>query len=148
MRIRIINFPQTTTILALGFLIANFLYTPMIAWIGEYVAEPYQDSVSTTAKLFSDGMLIILGYYFARAENARQERIIQNVIEGVSNGPGVSQSTDRNAGADADSGTQSASGISPDTWPFESSTGLGQEGQPGVQGEGVVDSRDSYASSR
>jgi len=55
---------STITILALGFLIGNLLFLPMIAYIGRYVPEAYMDSVSTIAALFKDGMLLILGYYF------------------------------------------------------------------------------------
>ena len=64
--IEIPPFPQfsTITILALGFLVGNLLFLPMIAYIGKFVPEAYMDSVSTIAALFKDGMLLILGYYF------------------------------------------------------------------------------------
>ena len=55
---------STITILALGFLIGNLMFLPMIAYIGKFVPEAYMDSVSTIAALFKDGMLLILGYYF------------------------------------------------------------------------------------
>lgn len=55
---------KTITVLALGFLIGNLLFLPMVALIGRYVPEIYQESVTMTAALFKDGMLLILGYYF------------------------------------------------------------------------------------
>lgn len=55
---------STITILALGFLIGNLLFLPMVAFIGKWVPDVYQDSVATVAALFKDGMLLILGYYF------------------------------------------------------------------------------------
>ena len=60
------RFPKvhTITVLALGFLGGNLLFLPMIALIGKQVPEVYQESVSTVAALFKDGMLLILGYYF------------------------------------------------------------------------------------
>lgn len=64
-----INFPpfpqfSTITVLALGFLLGNLLFLPMIAIIGKWVPDAYQDAVATVAALFKDGMLLILGYYF------------------------------------------------------------------------------------
>ena len=65
----VINFPpfpqvNTITVLALGFLLGNLLLLPMVAAIGRWVPEVYQDNVATVASLFKDGMLLILGYYF------------------------------------------------------------------------------------
>lgn len=61
-----VTFPHvnTITVLALGFLSGNLLFLPMISAIGKNVPDTYQDSVSTIAALFKDGMLLILGYYF------------------------------------------------------------------------------------
>jgi len=67
---KIINFPQTTTILALGFLAGCLLYTPMIAALGKQIDPAYRDSVSIIVGLFKDGMLLILGFYFAKVVNA------------------------------------------------------------------------------
>jgi hypothetical protein len=55
---------KTITILALGFLVGNLLFLPMIALIGKFVPAEYQESVNTISGLFKDGMLLILGYYF------------------------------------------------------------------------------------
>lgn len=63
-RIRIINFPKTMTVLALGFLAANLLFVPAIAVLGRYIPEVHQSAVENIAGLFKDGMLLILGYYF------------------------------------------------------------------------------------
>lgn len=60
----VVNFPKTTTILALGFLAGNFLLLPVLAIMGRYVPETYESAVSTVALLFKDGMLLILGFYF------------------------------------------------------------------------------------
>lgn len=65
---QVINLPRTTTVLALGFLGGNLLFVPMIAVIGQYVPEVYADSVQTSAALFKDGMLLILGFYFGRQQ--------------------------------------------------------------------------------
>lgn len=61
-----INLPRTTTILALGFLAGNLLFLPVIAWLGDMVAERYADAVMLVASMFKDGMLLILGFYFGR----------------------------------------------------------------------------------
>lgn len=65
----VINIPpfphfSTITVLALGFLFGNLFFLPMVAAIGKWVPEAYQDNVATIATLFKDGMLLILGYYF------------------------------------------------------------------------------------
>lgn len=56
--------PKTITLLAVGFLIGNLLFLPMIAILGKYVDPDYREAVMTIAGLFKDGMLLILGYYF------------------------------------------------------------------------------------
>lgn len=63
-KVRIINFPKTMTVLALGFLAANIAFVPVMAAIGRFVPELYADYVGQIASLFKDGMLLILGYYF------------------------------------------------------------------------------------
>ncbi len=63
---QVINLPRTTTILALGFLAGNLLFLPVIAWLGDMVAERYADAVMLVASMFKDGMLLILGFYFGR----------------------------------------------------------------------------------
>lgn len=63
---QVINLPRTTTILALGFLAGNLLFLPVIAWLGDAVAERYADAVMLVASMFKDGMLLILGFYFGR----------------------------------------------------------------------------------
>lgn len=63
-KVRIINFPKTMTVLALGFLAANLMFVPVVAVIGKYIPEAHQSSVENIASLFKDGMLLILGYYF------------------------------------------------------------------------------------
>lgn len=66
---QVINLPRTTTILALGFLAGNLLFLPVIAWLGDQVAERYADAVMLVASMFKDGMLLILGFYFGRNTN-------------------------------------------------------------------------------
>lgn len=61
-----VNIPRTTTILAFGFLAGNLLFVPMVAVIGPHIPELYADSVLSSASLFKDGMLLILGFYFGR----------------------------------------------------------------------------------
>ncbi|WP_309091725.1 hypothetical protein [Phenylobacterium sp.] len=79
--IRIPPLPQTTTLLALGFLIGCLLFTPMIAIVGRYIEDDYREAVMTMAGLFKDGMLLILGYYFAKVVNAGQQDIATKAIE-------------------------------------------------------------------
>ena len=66
---QVINLPRTTTILALGFLAGNLLFLPVIAWLGDMVAERYADAVMLVASMFKDGMLLILGFYFGRNQS-------------------------------------------------------------------------------
>lgn len=73
--------PQTTTILALGFLAGCLLYTPMIAVVGKQIAPEYRESVQTIVGLFKDGMLLILGFYFAKVVNAGQQDMANRAIE-------------------------------------------------------------------
>lgn len=80
----VINFPpmpSTTTILALGFLVGCLLFTPMIAVVGRFIQPDYREAVMTMAGLFKDGMLLILGFYFAKVVNAGQEDIARRAIE-------------------------------------------------------------------
>jgi hypothetical protein len=62
--------PATTTILALGFLTGNLLLLPMLAWLGKSVPADYREVVKDVVGLFKDGMLLILGSYFAKVVNA------------------------------------------------------------------------------
>ena len=73
---KIINIPQTITVLAVGFLFGNLLFLPMIAWLGPFIKPDFQESVNTIAGLFKDGMLLILGYYF-------RDKAIKKVDEDV-----------------------------------------------------------------
>nr|MCB7500946.1 hypothetical protein [Enterobacter roggenkampii] len=68
-RPQLINLPRTTTILVLGFLGGNMLFLPMIAWLGDMVAERYVDAVMLAASMFKDGRLLILGFYFGRNQS-------------------------------------------------------------------------------
>lgn len=70
---RVINLPRTTTVLALGFLAGNLLFLPMIAWLGDMVAERYSDAIMLVASMFKDGMLLILGFYFGRNQTGAGE---------------------------------------------------------------------------
>lgn len=63
-KVVIVNFPKTMTVLALGMFFANLLFAPTIALIGNHIPEVYTGTVETTAALFKDGLLLILGYYF------------------------------------------------------------------------------------
>lgn len=76
-KVRIVNFPRTMTILALGFMFGNLLFVPMIAWLGKYIPDAYQSSVSDITGLFKDGMLMILGCYF-RDQMHRVKETIEN----------------------------------------------------------------------
>ena len=71
---QVINLPRTTTILALGFLAGNLLFLPVIAWLGDQVAERYADAVMLVASMFKDGMLLILGFYFGRNTSAESRQ--------------------------------------------------------------------------
>jgi hypothetical protein len=79
--IRIPPLPQTTTILALGFLLGCLLFTPMIAVVGKWIDPSYRDSVETIVGLFKDGMLLILGFYFAKVVNAGQQDMANRAID-------------------------------------------------------------------
>lgn len=79
--IRIPPLPQTTTVLALGFLAGCLLYTPMIALLGKHIDPAYRDSVETIVGLFKDGMLLILGFYFAKVVNAGQQDMANRAID-------------------------------------------------------------------
>lgn len=79
--IRFPPMPQTTTILALGFLAGCLLYTPMIAFVGKWIDPSYRDSVETIVGLFKDGMLLILGFYFAKVVNAGQQDMANRAID-------------------------------------------------------------------
>lgn len=73
--------PQTTTILALGFLAGCLFYTPMIAVVGPRIPVEYRESVQTIVGLFKDGMLLILGFYFAKVVNAGQQDMANRAID-------------------------------------------------------------------
>lgn len=79
--LRIPPLPQTTTILAIGFLAGCLLFTPMIAVVGKYIPADFREAVMTMAGLFKDGMLLILGFYFAKVVNAGQTEIANKAID-------------------------------------------------------------------
>ena len=79
--IRIPPLPQTTTVLALGFLAGCLLFTPMIALVGRFIQPDYREAVMTMAGLFKDGMLLILGFYFAKVVNAGQEDMTRRALD-------------------------------------------------------------------
>lgn len=79
--IRFPPMPQTTTILALGFLAGCLFYTPMIAFVGQHIPSDYRESVQTIVGLFKDGMLLILGFYFAKVVNAGQQDMANRAID-------------------------------------------------------------------
>lgn len=79
--VRIPPLPQTTTILAIGFLGGCLLFTPMIALVGKQVAPDYREAVLLMAGLFKDGMLLILGFYFAKVVNAGQTEMANKAID-------------------------------------------------------------------
>lgn len=79
--IKLPNLPATTTILALGFLAGNLMFLPMIAWLGEFIRAEYRDTVETIAGLFKDGMLLILGFYFAKVVNAGQQDMANRALD-------------------------------------------------------------------
>lgn len=76
-----IKLPQTTTILAVGFLAGCLLFTPMIAVVGRYIQPDYREAVMTMAGLFKDGMLLILGFYFAKVVNAGQQDLTRRALD-------------------------------------------------------------------
>jgi hypothetical protein len=61
--------PPTTTVLALGFLAGNLMLLPVLALLGKHVPAGYNEEVKNVVGLFKDGMLLILGYYFAKVVN-------------------------------------------------------------------------------
>lgn len=79
--IRLPALPQTTTILAIGFLAGCLLFTPMIALVGRFIQPDYREAVMTMAGLFKDGMLLILGFYFAKVVNAGQQDMASRAID-------------------------------------------------------------------
>lgn len=81
--------PSTTSILALGFLGGCLLFTPMIAFVGKYIPPEFREAVMTMAGLFKDGMLLILGFYFAKVVNAAQENMANKAIDAAAAAPAV-----------------------------------------------------------
>lgn len=79
--VRIPPLPQTTTMLALGFLAGCLLFTPMIAVLGKHIPADFRETVETMAGLFKDGMLLILGFYFAKVVNAGQTEMANKAID-------------------------------------------------------------------
>ena len=73
--------PSTTSVLAMGFLAGCLMFTPMIAWVGKYIEPEYRESVMLMAGLFKDGMLLILGFYFAKVVNQGQTDMANKAIE-------------------------------------------------------------------
>lgn len=78
--------PPTTTVLALGFLTGNLMLMPMFAWLGKDIPSDYREGVKDVVGLFKDGMLLILGFYFAKVVNAgteqtmaRQDRVAETL---------------------------------------------------------------------
>ena len=82
--VRMPPLPATTSILALGFLAGCLLFTPMIAMVGKRVPDQYIDAVMTMAGLFKDGMLLILGFYFAKVVNAGQTEMVNKAMDAAS----------------------------------------------------------------
>ena len=78
--------PSTTSVLALGFLGGCLLFTPMIAWVGGYIHPDYREAVMTMAGLFKDGMLLILGFYFAKVVNAGQQDMANRALDAAAAG--------------------------------------------------------------
>lgn len=85
--IRMPPLPATTSILALGFLAGCLLFTPMIAMVGKQVPDQYIDAVMTMAGLFKDGMLLILGFYFAKVVNAGQTEMVNKAMDAAGASP-------------------------------------------------------------
>ena len=73
--------PQTTTILALGFLACCLFYTPMIAVVGQHIPSDDRESVQTIVGLFKGGILLILGFYVAKVVNAGQQHMTNRAID-------------------------------------------------------------------
>jgi hypothetical protein len=73
--------PSTTSVLAFGFLIGCLLFTPMIAVVGRYILPDYREAVMTIVGLFKDGMLLILGFYFAKVVNAGQQDMANKALD-------------------------------------------------------------------
>jgi hypothetical protein len=53
----------------------------MIAIVGKWIEPSYRDSVETIVGLFKDGMLLILGFYFAKVVNAGQQDMANRAID-------------------------------------------------------------------
>lgn len=73
--------PSTTSVLAIGFLMGCLLFTPMIAWLGKYIPGDFREAVMTITGLFKDGMLLILGFYFAKVVNQGQTDMANKALE-------------------------------------------------------------------
>lgn len=86
--VKIPPLPATTTVLALGFLAGCLLFTPMIAVVGKHIHPDYREAVLLMAGLFKDGMLLILGFYFAKVVNAGQQDMANRALDAaVASGP-------------------------------------------------------------
>jgi 4-hydroxybenzoate polyprenyltransferase len=91
--------PQTTTILALGFLAGLLLFTPMIAMIGERVPPEFREDVREIVKLIRDGMLLILGFYFAKVVNSEQRDMVNRAFDAAAGGSSSPATADAKAAA-------------------------------------------------
>lgn len=85
--VRLPALPATTTVLAIGFLGGCLLFTPMIAVVGKHVPVEFREAVMTMAGLFKDGMLLILGFYFAKVVNAGQQDMANRAIDAAASAP-------------------------------------------------------------
>lgn len=77
---------STTTVLAVGFLFGCLGFTPMIAVVGRFIPLDFREAVMTMAGLFKDGMLLILGFYFAKVVNASQDRLVDKALDAAAKG--------------------------------------------------------------
>ena len=129
--LRIVNLPQTNTLIALGFLACVIGTIPMLAWLGPLVPEKFTEHVGVMIGLVKDGMLFILGFYFAKNQAETAQRHVQEVLKETTSGtsdPAAGASVGaapRDGGADASEPTDDSL---PDDLPAPDR--LGRQGQP------------------
>lgn len=77
----VINFPQTTTLLALSLMGGVLMFTPMVATIGDHVPPYFREEVIKISEAVRSALLLVIGFYFAKVVNAGQESMANRAMD-------------------------------------------------------------------
>lgn len=77
----VINFPQTTTLLALSLMGGVLMFTPMVAMIGDQVPPYFREEVIKISEAVRSALLLVIGFYFAKVVNAGQESMANRALD-------------------------------------------------------------------